>query len=375
MRMAVVTWCGVFAVMIGLLLTGHIDAVPYHVYAAAGQRWLEHKPLYETVTIDGFQYFPQAALLFSPFAWLGHPVGDVAWRALAWLLYATGIWRLARDLAPHNAALCFTLATGLAVISAAGSLGNGQANLVTGALMLHATAELIAQRWWRATLVLSVGFALKPLMAVMLLLVWAVYRPMTWRIPLALVGVFLMPWLVREPAYVMAQYVACLTKLRMCAAPGRLFEDMRGMFASVGWLMPQPFYWVLRVLAAVGVLGLAWYSRKSLREPFASFFIAAFSANYLMLFNPRTMSTSYVMTVCYAALLAAWYVLQSRARAAIGMCAIVFGWTVSYRMFGFLQHWLRPLDCMVFCAALLHQVGMQGARAPEASADSRASER
>jgi hypothetical protein len=361
---ALLIWCGAFAVMIGLLLSGRLEAVPYGVYAAAGRRWLEHEPLYETVTIDGFQYFPQSAFLFAPFAWLGAPIGDVAWRAIGWILYASGIWRLARRLAPAHASLCFLLASCLAVIPATGSLGNGQANLVLGALMLHATSDLIGQRWWRAAWVLTLGFALKPLMVVTLLLVWAVYRPMTWRIPPALACAFLAPWLVRDHDYVMQQYTDCLTKLGMCATPGRLFEDVRGLFAAGGWVMPHAAYLVLRLAAALVVLGICSYIRKQVREPRASLFIAAFAASYLMLFNPRTLSTSYVMVVSYAALLTALYILQLRKPAALVMGAIVLSWTVSYHMvgLGFIQHWLRPLACLAFCAALARELTLLARR-------------
>jgi hypothetical protein len=162
----------------------------------------------------------------------------------------------------------------------------------------------------------------------------------------------------------MAQYSDCVAKLHRCSTPNRLFEDVRGMFASVGWLLPHTSYLVLRLVVAFGVLGLGWYVRRYVREPFASFFIAAFAANYLMLFNPRTLSTSYVMTVSYAALLTACHAMQRRRRATLGMCAVVLGWTVSYRTsgLGFIQHWLRPLDCVVFCAALLQQVAAQTSR-------------
>jgi alpha-1,2-mannosyltransferase len=353
-------WLVAFAIMIDLLLAGRLESIPYHVYAAAGRRWLDRAPLYELKSIDGFQYFPQSALLFAPFAWLGTPVGDVAWRALGWLLYASGIWRLARRLAPAYAAECFLVASCLAVVPATGSLGNGQANLMIAALTLHVAADLISQRWWRATLVVCGGFALKPLMVVLLLLVWALYRPLRWRIPLTLALIVALPWLLRPHAYVVAQYEDCWIKLGMCATPDRLFEDLRGLLATLGWVMPHTLYLVVRLVAALAVLGVCLRARLRTPEPYATFLIASLAVSYLMLFNPRTLSTSYAMTASCAGLLTSLYLLQRRTIAALVLLAVLASWTISYHLFPFVVQWLRPSACIVFAIVLIREVWRLG---------------
>jgi hypothetical protein len=370
LRAAWLIWLVAFAITIDLLLAGRVESIPYHVYAAAGQRWLDHAPLYELKTIDGFQYFPQSALFFAPFAWLGTPVGDVAWRALGWLLYATGILRLARQLAPAYAAECFLVASCLAVLPATGSLGNGQANLMIAALTMHVAADLISQRWWRATLVLSAGFALKPLMIVMLLLVWALYRPMLWRIPLAVALFFALPWLLRPHSYVVAQYEDCWTKLGMCATPDRFFEDLRGLLATLGWVMPHALYLPVRLGAALAVFGVCLRARMRTPEPYASFVIASLAVGYLMLFNPRTLPTSYAMTASCGGLLTGLYLVQRRKADALVMCAVLASWTISYHLLPFVVQWLRPLACIVFCVVLVREV-WSGATGRDSSATGR----
>jgi hypothetical protein len=42
----------------------------------------------------------------------------------------------------------------------------------------------------------------------------------------------------------------------MTSTPDRLFEDLRGLLASLGWWMPHPLFLALRALAALGVLAL-----------------------------------------------------------------------------------------------------------------------
>lgn len=348
-------WCVSWLIMIGLLLLGRITSIPDHVYLAAGQRWIDRQPLYDLSHIDGFQYFPQSALLLSVFSRLGSPLDAIVWRALGWGLYALSIWRFAHKLIPTRAAECFLIATGLAIGPAIGNLSNGQANLILAALMSHVAIDLIERRWWRATLILTFGFALKPLMVVMLLLCLALYRPLSWRVPLALGVVFAAPFLLRDAEYVITQYTECLAKLKLSENPDRLFEDIRGLLASLGWLMPHVTYLVVRVCAAVVTLALCWMAQHRSREPRTSFLIGAFAASYLMLFNPRTLSTSYVMVGSSASLMAAVYLLQRRLRPLSIMLGILLAWTLSYHVLGFIEHWLRPLACIAFCVVLVRE--------------------
>lgn len=349
-------WTATFALLVGLWLAGHVPSISYGVYAAAGQRWLEGKPLYDTTNIEGFQYFPQSAMLLAPLSALGSPAGDILWRALAWIVLATGTLRLTKQLAPQRWGEGFFIATCVSIGPTIGPLGNGQANLLLAGLTLHVAADVAAKHWWRATVVMALGIALKPLIAVLVLLVWALYRPMRWRVPLALLVVFVTPWLVRDHAYVLAQYADCLTKLEIGARPGPDYEDIRGLLATLGWVMPHDVATVVRLLAALGVLGLCFRARKCLRESYAAVLVAAFAVAYLMLFNPRTQSTSYAMPGAVIAVLAALYLIEERRRAFFVMLAIQTAFTLNYHWLPFIELWLKPLACVVFFAFLLHEV-------------------
>ena len=134
------------------------------------------------------------------------------------------MWRVARQLQPGRAGVCWSLATGFAIISATGSLGNGQANLALAAITLHVTADLVEQRWWRASALLGFGLGLKPLLAVLVLLTWSLYRPLRWRIPLSVAAVFSLPWLLRDRSYVARQFADCLVKLKLCGGVGGMSQ-------------------------------------------------------------------------------------------------------------------------------------------------------
>jgi hypothetical protein len=341
-----------------VVFCGVMQAVPYGVYAEAGRHWLHAQPLYDLSNIDGFQYFPQSALIFTPFAWLGTPAGDIAWRAISWFGYACGLWRLARQLAPARARECFLLASGFAVTCASNNLGNGQANLALAALMLHIAADLTERHYARATALLTFGLCLKPLMLVMLLLVWPLERELRWRIPAALIIAVFAPFLLREHAYVVRQYLDSWAKLRLCAAPDRLFEDLRSLLVTLGLgakLRDRPFT-LLRVVAAGVTLATAFWMRARLPRARFNLFVVALAGTYLMLFNPRTLSSSYTMPMAAAALLEASYLLHRRWAAAAVLSGVLASWTIHPHLFPAAQHCLRPLAALAFSAMLVGEV-------------------
>ncbi|MDB4985033.1 MAG: hypothetical protein JWN04_211 [Myxococcaceae bacterium] len=355
LQLASILWLAAIAIPVSLLFLGRLHAIPYGEYIAAGQRLLLHQPLYDLSNIDGFQYLPQSAFLFAPLAALGSPWGDVLWRALGWTAYAFGIRRLCAQLLPLRSDSAFLLSTALAIGPAFTNLINGQANLLIAALALHATGEMTHRRWWRATACLAFGLCIKPLMAVPLLLAFALYTPMRWRLALGLTIAFAAPWLFVEHAYVLAQYRDCAAKLRLCADPDRLFEDLRGLLATAGLVLSPSVYLVTRVAAAAGVLLLSWSAQKRLSQTRSAFIACALALSYLMLFNPRTLTSSYVMPGGCAALLGAQYLLQRRVGAALVTLAVILAWSINHHVVPWVEYWLRPLACLAFFGVLTRE--------------------
>jgi len=364
--LAFAIWSVTLAVALGVLLSRGKPPGSFTVYSAAGHRWLQHLPLYDLGNIDGFQYFPTSALLFAPFSLLGGTAAHIAWRTLNWFAYASGMWRMAQKLGRGRAGECFLIATCLAIGAASTCLANGQANIALGALILHVCAELAMRRAWRASALLVLGFALKPLIGVPILLFSALYPALRWRIPAALGVVFGAPWLVRDSAYLEQQYVDCWTKLMLCANPDRRFEDVRGLFETLGLSLSHAAYTSLRSAAAVSVLGLAYWTRRRVLEPYASFLVGAFACSYLMLFNPRTQPSSYVMVAAHAALIAAVALLAVAHARTRAVCAIIICvcWTITPHMLAIVEFWLRPAACIAFFGVLIGQVWLR--RVPRA---------
>lgn len=353
---AALIWAVTLGIFATMLLTGHLRTISYLVYATAGRRWSALGPIYEAGHIEGFQYFPHAAIFFVPFAWMGSPTGDLAWRVLSWGTFAWGMWRVVRELAQERAGECFVIATPLSLAVATGPLKNGQANLMLAALMLHVAAELVMRRWWRATVVIALGLALKPQMAVLLLLVWVLYRPMYGRMPVALVLLAVAPFAAGPADYVIAQWSACWDKLALSAIPPPTYEDLRGLLATFGWTMPHRLSTAIALVAALGVLIACYAARRRLRDPYATVLVVGFAATYLMLFNARTQSTSYTMPVAIASVLAGSYLIERRRGAVAMMVAVLVGWSINHHWVAAVELWLKPLSAAVFGAWLVREV-------------------
>ncbi|MEM9727260.1 MAG: glycosyltransferase family 87 protein [Myxococcota bacterium] len=336
-------WAVAFIVMVSLRFTDTIHGKSYAYFEGAGLNWINQEPLYDMSTFEGFQYFPQAAIVFAPFAALGFPWGNVLWRVLMWTLLLLGVRRLSAELVPTRRDEAFLIATCLAIGPAVGPLGNGQANLLLAALGLHVAADVAQKRWWRAAVTAVFGVAMKPLFAVLALLVSALYRPLGWRIAVGLAVAFFVPWLVADSAYVVEQYAALPAKLRLGAKPIPMFEDMRGIAITLGWTMPHDVATALRIVAALATLGITLVARRRVREPYAVTLVVGLAAAYLMVFNPRTQSTSYAIPGAVVAVLAALYWFEGRTRALLAAVAIQVAFTLNHNYIPPIELWLRPL--------------------------------
>jgi alpha-1,2-mannosyltransferase len=328
-------------------------------YAPSSFKWWDHRDLYYApgpYAIDGFLYFPQFAILYTPFAVAGNPVGDIAWRLLGAALYCGGLWRLSKLLSPQRALLIFAFGTFAAVAPSISSIRCAQSNVYLAGFLLNTTVELSHRRWWGATAWLILSLAAKPIMFVMILLAMVVYPPMSWRLILGLIVFLLFPFMTQSPHYVMAQYEMCETKLAMASLPDRAFCDLRGLLWKSGWIMPQRILAMLQWIAGGLTLMVCLLASRWRRDPSRSVFVAGMCASYLMLFNPRTESNSYViLTGILAITAAALYVDHRRGSAlaaliATGVCLSCDGWL--YRP---TEDWLKPLTCVVLTFWLIRE--------------------
>jgi alpha-1,2-mannosyltransferase len=349
----VIAWA-IVSLLVSLHYTERNESI---IYANSAQDWMARRGLYDRNNgIDGFLYLPQSAMLYAPFALPGHPGGDIAWRAVGLALYATGIWRMARDFSAQRALIVFTAATAFALPPALGALRNGQANLHIAGLMLLAAADLRQERWAWATFWLILGFAIKPIMLVMILLTAAVYRPMIWRLLVGAAVLMLAPLASTNFHYVLSQYQGCWQMLKVSSQPDRPFCNLQGLAWKLGIPLSQSqtTFQVLAIAAALATLGLCLLGARRWGEPVRAYLLPALAAVYLVLLNPRTEASSYVMLAPMLAIPAALLLLtQDRYApgwALVVMCVLLTcdGW--AYR---WTEYWLKPIVCLAFTVMLL----------------------
>jgi alpha-1,2-mannosyltransferase len=359
-RLAQIAW-GVWAVsflavsvMVVHNWKDHSEGV---IYSKAVTDWWGNRNLYGVFRYDGFLYFPHAAILYSPFTFMKHPLGDIAWRLAGLAFLVGGIYRFAKLCAPNDVDRVFAIASFIAIFPCLASLRNGQSNLHIAAAMLQAAADLAEKRWWRASIWLMIGLAIKPIMMVMILLAGAVYRPMSWRLAIALVLFVLLPFATRSPDYVWAQYRGCYEQLTNAAQPDRAFCDFRGLLYTMHILISQRVELGLQLVAAAAALAICWMAHRRWIEPWPAAVLFAITAIYLMLFNPRTESNSYVILSPAVGLAAGLISLDLKRVVdfwivvAISLALWSDGWGYKWT-----HLWLKQIGCIVFLILLIREM-------------------
>jgi hypothetical protein len=333
------------------------DANECLTYGRATQNWWAHQPLYKLSNIDGYLYVPQFAILFSPFALAGHPVGDVIWRFAGLCLFCSGLWRAGRLLLPAKADAIFAIATLIAFAPTFNALRNAQVNLHLAGLMLHTAVDLARKNWWCSAIWLTLGLALKPIIIAPLLLSAACYRQTIPRLIVCLLVFALFPFAFAPPDYCLSQLYLFWEKLIIAAQPDRLFSDLRSLIAFLGFMIPMNVYFLIQIIAALATLALALLAIRRWREPAAAVFLLALSASYLMLFNTRTEGNSYVILTPLFAIPAALLFVQHRRLIAASLLTFLTIWLTgnlwAYRL---TVHWLKPLACIIFTVLLVREL-------------------
>lgn len=282
-----------------LVISVMVAIRPFHrtlfpVYAEASANWWALRDLYQEAS--GFFYLPHFAILFTPFARLPIPAGDLLWRLVTAALLAGGLWRLARQLFEEQAPQAFLWASLLAMPLCLATLRNGQANAIFAAFTVQAIACLPRQRWWLAALFMILALAVKPLGIVLVLLGPAVYRKLWLRLALLSFLLVVTPFLFGPTDYVIAQYQGILSKLQASAGVAEhRFSDINGILRTVGTELPAPIATLVRVAAGAATLGLWHRGARRLHEPLRALWLLTLTASYLMLFNPMTETNSYVI--------------------------------------------------------------------------------
>ena len=353
-------WLLVFLAIAGDAVLHPTKHTTMPTYRLASTQWWAGQDVYSLNAHAGFLYFPQAAVIFTPFNVLPFYAGEILWRMATFGLFAYALVRLNGFFLPRDgisSEKTFLVLSLLAVPSSFASLRNAQFDLPLAALIVLTAAEIAQARWNAATVWLCLGLALKPLAVVPMLLFSALHWKLIPRVMIGLAVVIALPFLHWNPAFVAHEYVRCFETLVWATGANEpRYSELAALVSHVGIYPPDWLKTVIRVAFALIYLGLGFAATRRLPLLHAAWVVGALSADYLMLFNPRTETCSYVFLGPFAASLAVFYAQQPNRKPVacfLGFTALGFACDAIPVVHGLTDRWLKPFLALLFLPMLI----------------------
>jgi alpha-1,2-mannosyltransferase len=352
-RVAWAIWGLVFSVftVVSIVRPGMREVL--HVYRNASIAWLSGQEIY-----PGIDYPPTFVILFTPFAKMPLSVSEVLWRALGMGIYVSSLWRLARMVESGPRKLFFLISI-LSVQAALGSIKNGQTNLLLAGAMAHASIDWAAARRLAAVGWLILATVAKPIAIVMLLLLAAADITL---IPWIAGGLLLagaIPLIFDSWSSVAHQYRAWYGDIvTIASSEENRFDDINGLFRTLHVHVPAIWMMLLRLLAAVLTLAIWLVASRRMDQPRRALMLFGLAAAYLMLFNPRTESNSYVILSTAIAAWAAYFLVVQGRRLGwllVGLEAAMWNGAFGKLIWLMTKLWLMPVVAALFFAVLLSE--------------------
>lgn len=287
--------------LIMIIFANHHRTVSIN-YWQAGNQWLAAHPLYKD-NGRGFLYLPQSAVLYAPLTIMSFVWSEAIWRLISIGFFALGLFRLTPLLVGRDEKrlpVFFLLLTVLALPLCFDCVRNGQMHLLITGLMMLATSFISQKQWSKATFLITLAFFLKPTALVFLLLILGVFTAETWAYFL-LWGFFfmLLPFLTQSWSYVISQFSACLTMLKVAAVTGSLqdWAQIFNLVSQTGWEIPYSLQTIVRMIVAFIFLVVGYLIKKRQSLSSTAVWMLMLSMIYLLLFNPRTENNDYMMLI------------------------------------------------------------------------------
>jgi hypothetical protein len=327
-------------------------------YRNASNNWLHGQDIYQRREGE-MNYLPQFAILFSPFARLSKPAGDALWRLLQMGVYVSSIRRLA-GAAQSGPKHLFLLVSLLALPGYLGSAMNGQSNMLLAGAMAHATVDLIGGRRGGVVAWLMIGLVAKPIAIVMILLLAAadftMILPLLGGMMLTLSAPLMFDSSLQVAEYYKAWYVQVVM---LTVSEEHRFDDIAGLLRTLKVPLSMVVLLSIRVGAACVTLLIWLVGSRRLMQPNREFALLGLSAGYLMLFNPRTESNSYVILSHAIGVLAARVLVVEQRRIGwllTGLAVALGNASMGDPIWPLTKLWLKPLVALVFVGYMVNEI-------------------
>jgi len=333
-----------------------------HHYRDASLHWWASEDLYTAHNMDGFLYLPQSAVLFTPFGFLPITLGELLWRLTSLGALAWGVWRLAKIVEGNRSERVFLLMTFLAVPASLSSARSGQFNMIMGALMIHASVDLILRNWSRSAFWLCLAVGLKPLAIVLFLLCGALQKELRVRLLVGACVLVAIGFLHANMDYVLRQWQLCWGMLTVASGdPENKFCDLGGLLRTLGYKPSQELLLSFSALFSIVTLGLCYslYRRKR-DQIFIGLTMLGLASAYLMIFNPRNETNSYViLSPVMAAFCIKLWLEDRRPRLAVVFAILTFllgSDSIPRPVYQWTNLWLKVLIAMFFMGFLAIEI-------------------
>jgi hypothetical protein len=276
----------------------------FTVYIDAAKRLWAQGPVYELHSLGGYFYLPAGLLVYAPFTSMPPSLAAGFWLAVFAVVFTWGCYALMACLLPQgaNGLKAWSLAGVVLLINIPAAWFNFKGVqsqiIMTGAMLLGAAASMRAQWLW-ATVWLFVAIVFKPLALVMALLCGALCPRMRLPLLIALAAIVALPFVFFDAGYLVQQDRDFVIKLWLTAAappedwPFR--ADLITLLSALGISLPPLAALVLRVIAGLGTLYLAWRVTKAGTLRSIGFALLILSCCYINLFTPRNEYLSFVL--------------------------------------------------------------------------------
>lgn len=285
-------------------------------YIEAAIRFWQGEPLYNPEASRGFLYLPAFAVAYLPLSVLGLTLGDLVWRAATLSLLAVAMLRVVGRLEPKNEKLeILGLALLIALVGAAGAVRNGQSTILLLSTTLLAFDAAYDRKFAKAAAWVTVAVLAKPLGIVVWLLIGGA-RPaaLPWLFGFLAV-VLIAPYAVADPAYVNAQYLEFVQVLRYISPElgnAASWTDFMAIVRALGLTMGQEAAYAIRAIAAVLTFAAVILLTRRRDYLTAAVFPATLACSYMLLFNPRAETNTYMLMAVPFGLLAAYMLRETR---------------------------------------------------------------
>ena len=348
-----------------------------HHYSRAAYAWFNEEPLYSG-SGNGFLYFPQSIFLYTPFLWQPFPENfedfgekpfketlqthfklrsaEAFYRIISVGFFAFGIWSLCGALTKPGEDSPFFAVSLMAFPASIAAASNGQFNVLLAATILLSSAAIIRNRWWWATLWLVLGLAAKPHGIIPFLLFGVLMPQLWWRLPVGLVFFSLFGFAHWNQAYVIEQWKGAIHQIQTATRPDvEAYDDIAAMFRKFGIDLSDNVWFVIRAAFSLVTLWMAWIYRKHFNIRLAIVLIGAAATAYMMIFNPRTETNSFLILSPFIGSLAALMFRDGRESALSWILVFIcIGLGSDNYLYDLTRIWWKPFISCIFFGLLLY---------------------